>query len=113
MIRLSIWLIAFLQVALCKPLLERDSGCITTTHKVNAKDYQDVIDPMSGFISPVAFGGNEGRELTNGSCAGTIFNKMTTSINVNLSDVASIMTEHIFKPCITQGMYGRWETDTL
>jgi hypothetical protein len=38
---------------------------------------------------------------------------MTTSINVNLSDVSSIMTERIFKPCITEGMYGRWETNTL
>jgi hypothetical protein len=48
MIRVFILLVALLQVAVCKPLLGWSSECITTTHKVNAKDCQDIIDPMRG-----------------------------------------------------------------
>jgi hypothetical protein len=30
---------------------------------------------------------------------------------LNTHVIAAAMKEHIFDPCITRGMYGRWETD--
>jgi hypothetical protein len=47
------------------------------------------------------------------TCVCTFTVKSSRDLLLSANVVSAAMKEHIFDPCITRGLYGRWENDEL
>ncbi|KAK4099532.1 hypothetical protein N658DRAFT_508576 [Parathielavia hyrcaniae] len=94
-------------------LLVKHSGCNTRSKQPNPIDCHHLIDAFSQADASghITLEGRQVLEMAVGTCAGTLFNKQTTNAKISTASLAFDMKDKIYNRCVSNGMWGRWETD--